>query len=836
MEPLSQLPVECLERVLYILDKDDCLLELASLLTMNKHIASVTLPVLYSDPYRTAFHQDAQGKDSQTKPESYRKLTRTLLSRLPVGIIPRSLFLALIPEPINYFSRTTAEANSSLDYLAHIRHLNLQARSSWELKDTFLPIELPPHVLEYIESDEFNQLYQSNPFAPKYASRFRDKDQTLKDYYRIAIVLEAYWCLANAIIEQLQSFTIPYICNIERYHKVVGRFKNLKRLGFTVSETFEDPFDGDDYIFGESDDEIDDEVDNETESGLEKQTSEQRRDEVIQDQMQFVKEHVRLFKDRLEFFDCLEGDVWQMVDSKIIDHIQVDFYRLLPPLSKPTCLGWSNWSHFLAHPLSTDLAHVQDFESYGLPEPWGGLICSNQSILQRCRALKYLEINDLHAGVFKWAVQEKAYMQKAVRDTAIVNYYGGRGSSTQAETLQTAQYTHGLVPLQHVTIKLSNESNLDDIDDIVHAFDQTLKLLDVTFTSLASMVTCLGQGWVNLPVLTSLHVVLLAWEERLAVDPQLLTHCPNLTDLQLQDSSQEYSCQDNIVPCLPAHMPRLVHLHLSGWPAITFDPATLASTSSLTDLSIEIQYAYIVTDFEPIIPPAEELNLSHVIQTGSAVLTSDSRPRISRPRWTWDWQLPFLTRINLKAEIAYSFEFKVLYGCPALECLYLDIRRTILGEHVRIITDADLSEPTSNSPSPTSPSPSATERLCLPSLNQLDLSGAWVIDGSVVPQLFAKTFPVVKNIYLTGWTRTTLDSLIKLFRTMPTTYDESVSLYISSPSLSYQNITEYGLVGYFGEEEDEDDTLGVHIVDYDSLVVSLFDRDAHYRLLKRCPK
>lgn len=547
MDQLSQLPVECLERVLYILDKDDCLRELASLLIMNKHIASVTLPILYNDPYRTAFHQDGQGKDSQTKPESYGKLTRTLLSRLPVGTIPKSLFLALIPDPIDYFSTTTAAINSSLDYLAHIRHLNIQARDSWELKNTFLPTELPPHVLEYIKSSEFDQLYQSNPFAPRYASSFRDKGRTLQDYYQITIVLQAYWCLANSILGQLQSFTIPYIRNIERHHKVVGRFKNLERLGFTISETFEDPFDGDEDIFGETDVDIDDESDNETESALDRQTSEQRRDEVIQDQMQFVREHVRLFKGRLESLDWLEGNVWQMVPSDIIDRVQVDFYRLLPPLSMPTYLGASNWPHFSAHLLSTDLAQVQDLRSYRLPEPWGGLVCSNQSILQRCRALKHLEINNPPAGMFRWAVQERSYMEKGIRDTAIGKSYGGRVSLSQDETLQEAQWTHGLAPLQHVTIRLSRESSSGDIDDIVHAFDQTLEVLDVTFDYLASMVFCLGQGWVDLPVLTSLHLVLLEWAERLVVDTQLLVHCPNLIDLRLQDNSQEYSCQD-IVP------------------------------------------------------------------------------------------------------------------------------------------------------------------------------------------------------------------------------------------------------------------------------------------------
>lgn len=151
--------------------------------------------------------------------------------------------------------------------------------------------------------------------------------------------MEAYWCFANPILEQVQSFTITYIRNIERCHEVVGSFKNLERLGFATSETFEDPFDGDNDVFSEIDDDTDGEFDNETESGWDRKASKQRRNEATQDQMQVVREHVLLFKGRLESFDSLKGNVWHKVDSEITDRFRVDFYRLLLPLSKPTYLG-----------------------------------------------------------------------------------------------------------------------------------------------------------------------------------------------------------------------------------------------------------------------------------------------------------------------------------------------------------------------------------------------------------------------------------------------------------------------------------------------------------------
>ncbi|KAF9149555.1 hypothetical protein BG015_008658 [Linnemannia schmuckeri] len=376
-------------------------------------------------------------------------------------------------------------------------------------------------------------------------------------------------------------------------------------------------------------------------------------------------------------------------------------------------------------------------------------------------------------------------MRWPVRVTATDNTYGARVSLAQDETLQAPQWANGLVPLKHIMILLSRESIIGDIDNIVHAFDQTLKMLHVTPTILDnSTVTYIGQRWVDLPVLASLHMVLDL--ERLVVDPQLLVCYPHLTDLWLQDNLHDYSCK-YIIACLLAHLGRLGRLHLRGWPALTFDPATLTSTPSLIDLTIEIQYDYNDTDFKPFNPLTEELNQPYDIQTGSAASISRSAPRT----------------------------FRMLHGCPALEDLSLDIRSSMPGEHVRFISEADLSVPTSNSRA--SPS-SAVGCLCLPSLRRLDLSEEWVIDESVEPQLFAKAFPGVKKFSLTGRANTTRESLFKLFRIMPTTC---------------------GLVGYYGEDEDEDenedgdDTLAVRIVGYgDGYIGYGSDHTVHYCLSK----
>ncbi|KAF8947965.1 hypothetical protein BGZ47_007103 [Haplosporangium gracile] len=193
-----------------------------------------------------------------------------------------------------------------------------------------------------------------------------------------------------------------------------------------------------------------------------------------------------------------------------------------------------------------------------------------------------------------------------------------------------------------------------------------------------------------------------------------------------------YSCQD-IVPCQTARLEHLDYLNLSGWAALTFDRTTLSSTTSLKTLKVRVRpWSFKNSTFAGFIPPMEELNGSYGIQTGSSTTTSDSVPGMIRLRWTWNWQLPLLIRLHLSSEFAFLFELKMLHGCPALECLRLDIFSATLGEHTRAVCDADLRMPTSSNISKIEslsklsisalPSGTTTERICVPLLSQLSLT------------------------------------------------------------------------------------------------------------------
>ncbi|KAK5821560.1 hypothetical protein F5H01DRAFT_403449 [Linnemannia elongata] len=783
MDPLSQLPLECLQRIFHILDNDDNLFALANLLTTNNYIASAVLPFLYRDPYRSAFHQAGRGRRNREKPNSDEMLTRMLLSRLSVANLTKPVALALQLEPTDS-SATGITTGSSLDYLAHIRHLNIEAGASLELTSAGVTNSLPPHQLAYIQSDEFNRLYQSNPFAPDYFQYYDDEHcNIMQKYYEVLLHQETVWCMAYPILEQLQSFTIPYMPSIKHYLKVVGRFKSLEEVRFNMNEMFEDP-----YYFEMS-----------------PETRRPHNDLVIQDMMRFFQEHVRLFEGRLKCVHRLGEYSMEWDDPH--DTTLMDITRLLPPLKKPTRLDAKNWQRYLTHRHSTDLTHVWEFDSGDMPDSWEDTVCNSQPFFQACRSLRILKISTRRTGLFKWAVQEKRDSEWNSGSTAVGIGSSQRGALAWKEPLTSAHRIHGPVPLERAEIVQFSVSNADDIDDVVFAFSSTLKTLDVCLRdqALAPLPKSIyvGQGWVHLSALTTLRLI--SDSDRLVLDPMLLRHCPNLTSAQMKDRTMRYPCRD-IVPCAAAHLARLYSLDLSGWPALTFDPATLSSTTILTSLIMSSQsWAGSFSSSQGFIPPVGELNRSYGTRTGPATAAVDSAPRIIRPRWTWDWQLPFLTKLHLASEFAFLFEFRMLLGCPALESLSLDILSTAADEHTRVISETDLFVPTNsnNSNSCLSPLQATSSFIRAPLVSQLTLHGEWVIGESAIPWFLTETFPSVTYLRMTGWRETRpVETLFRLLRNLPSGFDESSLQVGISPIYSPEDIARLGLVDSSSEDED----------------------------------
>lgn len=805
MDPLSRLPLECLQIILQLLEDDDDLTSLAALLRTNRCLSSAVLPYLYRNPFRKDFHSAKSRQMGIAKEISSGKLlVRMLLSRLPPTSLPTALSLALAPSTttkqsgrnnrnslstaFSLFAPFTTKTNtkitatttsittsnnnsyySALDYLAHIRHLDMRPRYA-EVdchQGHKFDTSLTHAQEEYIKSDEFNKLYNARPFAPAFSNNWRSNSRSLHFYYHTILHHEVPWCLGFFILEQLHSLTIHRVYNIKHYIDVIDRLKNLEKVHFLLREIHEDEFND-----GGRDD-VDD-------------VTEQLERTIQQDVVQFVQDHARLFPGRLKTVICFETDShWS--DQAFVNGLQAEIYRIIPPLVGPTHLGKDNWARFRANPGATDVTKVHTINGRELPDTWIETLLDDRPLLERCRGLKYLEIATSQQDAFDWAVQERREREESHgRIITAGNMHYGQGSLPTPGTGQPS----GLVPLEQVDFTLllgppTNNSTThitqhSAIDSLAFAFGQTLRKLIVSTPyqerTIDQLHLHIGRGWVDLPALT--HLELKMAVNRLVVDPLLLTYCPNLAHLRMTDYTKEYSCQD-IVPCQPADPSGLQILRLSGWPALTFDPATLSSTPQLTSLELSIGRS---TELERqrvgFIPPLEELNRSYGIRGDSFQEEEEAVVSIMRPHWSWDWNLPLMTELVLTSEFALLFEFRMALGCPALEALTLDIRSTGREVHTKILSVVDLIVPvlqTTTTPSdvssspPPSPLPSPTpdktpEQIVLPKLKKLNLHGKWImLDTHCLSHFLQILSPNLQHLQMEAWSFPTLKTfLLKL--------------------------------------------------------------------------
>ncbi|KAG0374502.1 hypothetical protein BGX24_010322 [Mortierella sp. AD032] len=230
---------------------------------------------------------------------------------------------------------------------------------------------------------------------------------------------------------------------------------------------------------------------------------------------------------------------------------------------------------------------------------------------------------------------------------------------------------------------------------------------------------------------------------RIVLDRELLLHCPNITSIYINDGTREYDFSE-IVPCLPAYLPRLLDLDLWGWSALTFDPETLSLTPGLSSLTCTIGGTSLNQN-SVFIPPVTELYRSFGLlgETEEEVVeVEETGGRIVRPRWTWDWYLPMLVGLCFSGEFAYLFRFRMLTGCPQLKHLTLDIRTNDYNGPPRFITEADLFIAGAGE---------TRERIVAERLTELSLRGIWVVESeTTLSRFLVDMFPSLNELETRG--------------------------------------------------------------------------------------
>ncbi|KAG0311631.1 hypothetical protein BGZ97_011732 [Linnemannia gamsii] len=606
---------------------------------------------------------------------------------------------------------------SSFDYLGHIRHLDMK---KWSINMEWIwPEEGKTHYSttfeQYVKQDKDEQ-----------QRRMGIKDWSLRSLYNDLLYQEATWALANPILEQLLSLRFP-ILDVGRYLGVVSRFRRLEKVLFTVDYLTENSQSLKILPAGDFSD-----------------PAGNRLQHLFRTTVVFVKEHARLFPGRLKTATISERLRWGDSFNDGRQEAQFEIFQILPPLHGIKELTGCYWPRFLAHPLTTDVSRLEMISN----TPKDRIDLYGQ-ILPRCRSLRGLDTTMPGKGTFKWAVEEKQQM-KSVGDNTMAESCYNLGVHLQ-EISRPDNVQHCLVPLANVHLRENDETVLltDELDDIAFAFSQTLQVLGVTLTGRTSLPRQIhiGQGWVDLPMLSTLSI--LCEGGRVVIDG-LLQLCPSLVSVNIKDKTREYRCQD-VVPCAAANLANVTYLSLTGWSALTFNPATLHSTKRLDHLTVSMVVHRGDVGSGLYIPPVRELNRSYGITDGT--VTATASPTLVRPAWTWDWHLPHLWCLALGGESAYMFQFRMVQGCPTLGRLELNIHTEGV-THTRILSSTELystSAPSSkNSTAAAATTASSTslavrERIVAPQVQSLILRGDWVACDMTLRQFMKSIFPELEN-------------------------------------------------------------------------------------------
>ncbi|KAG0261419.1 hypothetical protein BGZ95_004233, partial [Linnemannia exigua] len=414
MDPLSQLPVECLERILlYVIAKHDykSITALASLLRVNRHISAVAIPFLYQHPFLPFNYGNAFGSRVYQR---WHALVLTLLSNIPHG----DLHPALAAE-LGFDTTRTNCSPTRFNYLGHVRHLDLIQYVFFEYDTKGHQKRLKDYSedkLKYIHGEEVYEMCREVRMDAC-CTIFTEFSDWRFHYYSNVLYREAIWALATPILGQLESLTFP-LSDIRRYIQIVDRLGRLKRVTVVSDVMFH-------WICCQ---------------GSMTDLTRLRRERSMRDVVKFVEDHRRIFPGCLKDFSMTGSTFWPREYTRAFNKtIDLMISRILP-YHNPTFLALINWPSIAAHRQTTNLSAVRSI--LGLdPRVVDGLL------LQQCRVLKEIYISSLVDGCFDWAVQEKKDMSRSQSRPASHN------GVLSTNPPPPAYSTHGLMPLGRLILR-----------------------------------------------------------------------------------------------------------------------------------------------------------------------------------------------------------------------------------------------------------------------------------------------------------------------------------------------------------------------------------------------
>ncbi|KAK3845583.1 MAG: hypothetical protein J3R72DRAFT_521151 [Linnemannia gamsii] len=731
MSSTFPLPLECLQLIIRHLLSQVDQKSVAVLLCVNKYVCAATLPILYSDPFDMP-PLSSRNADFVKDEEILLAVTR-LIQVLLRSLSPASTTdqdgQGLVTELLRgmYFPHGQYEQQDrEAPPLDTARQENLPVPETAITTTTTTPLPLSPTFLPYASyitritfedfgydrerfcftlggyEDQLNfqdflnrtgrvDQYRTEEPRPHYLWNNSGEKEFMKRTVERLIRRDLTWAMCYPKAEQIQTLHLP-LSDVDRYLTLIPRFKILSEATFHLDRTLSVPS------------ELNVRMTPKEEEVLASLKEDRSRN--LEQMILFVQEHRRHHPHVISTARCSNSRFF-------VHHCPREYHirllQSLPPLVRPLFLHDRNWDQFATHISETDLAHVRTLRSRRDPVVTKRLdsLLKQDPFLNRCRSLEDISFRSSSENMFQWAVKER-------------KEFDGAG-------LRNGTFRRPLVPLQSYHVLFDNPSSGRQASDVVYAFGETLKSIEIIFGGGVPLVNDSSQhlpefslgacidgledvngaeglgtsSWlqfsrIHLPRLESILVN--ARYRCLRLHPAFLARSPRLKSVILADTCSRYSLAD-VVYWDPAELPHLDHLSLSGTPVISFHPDTFKSTKNLVRIEMQILFAtplYMYTVSRNIlsfIPNLEDFEQQESENdSNNDYRMSLALPRSQPPVWAWDWDLPSLTTLRLSGDIAYMFQFRMLAGTPNLTYFSIDID-SITGFQQRTVRIADLLKP-----------------------------------------------------------------------------------------------------------------------------------------------
>ncbi|KAK3821613.1 MAG: hypothetical protein J3Q66DRAFT_367301 [Benniella sp.] len=726
--PQQPLPLECVLIILGVLSEEYDTDTMARLLCVNRTICTATLPFLYGDCFNTNMHKHRPRSKKSTL-TVVSQLIRTLLWRIhPKDRIPTLLQIAYLSPDDQVTLQSTAEQPAPIFKYGHfIRKLVLHH------DPIIYSFGFPsnPRVVDHVTT---HQLYDEYVAEGLISSTFNEHNaDALENALEMDIHRQLTWALCQECMERIEQLVIP-LTDIERYIDHVDQFESLSTVIFTIKKRI--PV-------------------TERHIGQEDQEERQRELEVERGRLframvRFVERHTSIHRHVLRQVVVPKSCNHLGTNRQSNDDIKLEIFSLLPPLQNPRSINNQNWSELVVQLSDTNLNYVTSIKLVTFAGTISAektlLLLDNRPLLSRCRALKQLEMTTLGTDMFQWAVLEKQknveHQQQSIIGRQLCSWQHG--------------YYNDLVPLRSVKIThMTPLKPVQELDDLAFAFSDSLEELTVrnkwasgmsAFNHLGSTPQVVhGHGW-TLPRLRVLDFKV--YGSQLSFDTDALQRSGALNSLCLKDRISTYNHRD-IRSWPTVHLPHLKNLNLSGSAALFFNLDSLHHSPCLVNLSLGMpslnRGCYIPSPKEMgEDPETQGLQDATMDDHGLSETQGLSRGYQSigtKPRFTWDWHLPNLLKLDLKAVFAYKFDFQWLQHLPNLQFLQLNTSSTQEGLHKRSITLKDLPRGHQQQQGEDD-----AQVISLPKLEAINLKGHWNIDTKALEVLCLVVAPNLREV------------------------------------------------------------------------------------------